>query len=85
MAEAEVLRFDRRGIANRALLVSPPHRGADCPMPVSGLMLSGERLHHRAHLGFTTSLYASASQFNSVTLVALVRNAETARLLALLQ
>ncbi len=39
MAEAEVLRFDRRERVNRALLVSPPTRGADWPKPVPERML----------------------------------------------
>jgi hypothetical protein len=49
--EGRGLRFDGRTSANRALLVSPPPRGADCPQPVSAPML--DRSDYR--IGLLTS------------------------------
>jgi hypothetical protein len=42
-AKAEVQRFDGRRNDKRALLVSPPPRGAECPSPVLAEMLGRGR------------------------------------------
>ena len=48
MVEAEGERLDGRRSAKRALLVSPPPRGAECPKPVPRAMLGRERPKPRA-------------------------------------